>query len=312
MHRPPWWSLKRYENQLEITDVIIDYDPETLARLPVRKADAIEKLRRAGNPCSALRIVEGLPDRNGILDPDAVDHLFLVVHGELQRLWEEFLQGQRLVAYLTPIIQALRLRAPGRVIRVVDIGCGCGYLLRWLAAQHLFDEDVVLLGTDYNQALVHFAQSLSEREGLRCHFVAANAFALREKADIYLSTAVLHHFRGDDLSSFFEAQATTKPMAFLHFDIQPSWAAPFGAWLFHRARMREAISRHDGVLSALRAHPGKTLLHTAQRAMPTYTIAHRDPFLWYFPLIRTMQTLIGVHPSIVADVPATLFGDTHT
>lgn len=43
-----------------------------------------------------------------------------------------------------------------------------------------------------------------------------------------------------------------------------------GAWVFHRARMRVALSRHDGNLSARRAHPAAVLLAAVAEGTPGY------------------------------------------
>ena len=85
-----------------------------------------------------------------------------------------------------------------------------------------------------------------------------------------ISTGVLHHFRGDDLDRFFAAHQASAPAAFVHVDFQPSPIAGIGAWLFHRTRMRLAISRHDGIRSAQRAHAPELLSRTAASEAPGF------------------------------------------
>ncbi len=92
---------------LEISDVIVDYNPDTLERCPVHKEAALERLRAGGAGRAAIRIVERLPDVEGTLDPDVVDALLVSAHAELQRLWEEFLIGARVKALLLALVRAI-------------------------------------------------------------------------------------------------------------------------------------------------------------------------------------------------------------
>jgi SAM-dependent methyltransferase len=200
---------------------------------------------------------------------DDIDRLLLAAHCEIQRLAEEFRQGARLWGFLRPVLEVLRRSCIEPPYRIVDVGCGTGYVIRWLAA-HEPQPDVELIGVDFNTSLVDAARGLAAQEDLRCHFAVGDAFALDEPATIVISTGVLHHFRGDDLDRFFAAHQSSAPAAFVHVDFQPSPIAGFGAWLFHRTRMRLAISRHDGIRSAQRAHPPDLLVRTAAAEAPDY------------------------------------------
>ena len=275
----------------EISDVIVDYDPDTLARRPVAKTAALAALR--DNPV-ALRVLERIPAPGGCLDGDVVDEVLLRSHHELQRLSEEFQQGRRVRELLVPMLDALRAEGAPTPIRVVDIGCGLGFVVRWLAALGDLGEDVELTGCDYNRALVDAAQRLAHAEGLPCRFVVCNAFTLADAAAIYISTGVIHHFRGDALTEFFERQRSESTRAFFHFDIAPSWLAPVGAWIFHRARMREPLARHDGVLSARRAHSDAVLARAARPLRDEYAVGLYATPGRVFPVLRVLRPFVGV------------------
>jgi hypothetical protein len=74
-----------------------------------------------------------MPATGGVLDADFVDGLGTRVHCELQRLGEELQFARRVATYLQALIK--RLRGDGhQVVRIVDVGCGLGYLIRTLAA----------------------------------------------------------------------------------------------------------------------------------------------------------------------------------
>src|SRR5579863_443806 len=132
---------------LEISDLIVDYDVETLERRPVRRDDAVDRLAKNGQRWAA-RYVSALPAPRGVLDADACDAILLRSHAELQRLSEEFLQADRVRALLLPVLDVLRGAKVPPPYRVVDVGCGLGYLVRALAAHGRLGRDVELLGCD--------------------------------------------------------------------------------------------------------------------------------------------------------------------
>ncbi|NML51684.1 class I SAM-dependent methyltransferase [Streptomyces sp. R302] len=286
-------------HQFEISDLITAVEPESGRRLPVRRAAVIRLLRESGDERGA-RIVAELPtDRDGVLDPHAVDRLLVSVHTELQRLSEELRIGERLVHVLGPLLTAIRSTgARSGPYRLVDVGCGLGYLVRWLAATNALGADVELVGVDLDAALIGEADRLARAEGLDCRFVHGNAFDLPEAATVYVSTGVLHHFRGPDLADFFRAQAATPAQAFCHFDIAATRVAPIGAWVFHRARMRHPLGRHDGVVSARRAHSDETLLRAA--SAPGIRPLLYEPRGSANPFCTTLRPVIGVRPHLEA------------
>ncbi len=277
----------------EISDLVIAYDPETLARLPARRDEVLATFERHGMS-SAARMVARWPHTDGVLDAGFVDGVLLRAHHELQRLSEEFKQGERMRALLVPLLATLRReRVPGPY-RIVDVGCGLGYVIRWLAAHGELGDDTRLVGCDYNAPFIAFAARLAAEEGLRCEFVVANAFRLRSPATIFTSTGVIHHFRGESLDRFLGEQGTSGASAFVHCDTKPSYLAPLGSWIFHGARMREPLARHDGVLSAVRAHPGVVLAGAARRTCPDFAIAVHDGERELLPVLKVMHSLVGV------------------
>jgi len=149
---------------------------------------------------------------------------------------------------------------------------------------------------DYNARFIRVAQALAEREGLRCRFEVGNAFTLGTPATCYLSSGVLHHFRGTHLTDFFARQAVAGSFGFLHTDILPSALTPLGAWLYHRARMRQPLARHDGTLSAVRAHSGATLLAAARAGCPQFAVHIHNRGTTR--LLNVFQTVIGVRPDL--------------
>jgi len=280
----------------EISDRIVAFDSETLEREPVGKQSVVEEFLSLENR-PAARIVEQLPAQaNGILDPEAIDRLLIRVHCEMQRVSEEFQHGRRVAELLNSILEALRANHVSRPLRVVDIGCGTGFVIRWLAANSSLGGDVELIGADYHPALVEAATRLARVEKLSCRFVIGNAFRLAEPAAVYLSTGILHHFREDDLLELFKQHDRQSTCAFLHFDFHSSALAPFGSWLFHAVRMREPLAKHDGVLSAVRAYAPRELLLAARTGAPDFVSAIYGTKLWGLPIPRAFHSLVGMRP----------------
>ena len=291
-------GYKTEDHGPEISDLIVSFAPDTLARLPVRQAAVVAEFLGRGNK-RAAEIVGALPAQHGVLDPAAIDRLLISAHAEIQRISEEFSHGLRVAALLHPLLEALREGREGAPLRVVDVGCGTGYVIRWLASHGDLGADVTLIGADYNAALVAEAVRLARAEGLDCAFVVANAFGLAQPANVLLSTGVLHHFQGPALADFFGHHAGSGASGFLHFDFQPSAFAPPGAWVFHALRARLPLARHDGVLSARRVHSGARLREAARAGAAGFQAAVYSARAGLVPLPPSFHTLVGLRPEAV-------------
>ena len=282
---------------LEITDLLWSYDA-TGARQPVRRDEVAAVLRERGQVRPA-RLVERMPATGGVLDPAAVDALGIRVHCELQRLGEELQLARRVAALLEPLARATGLD-DGRPYRLVDVGCGLGHVLRSTALRGELPAHVELVGVDLNPVLVAEATRLAEVEDLRCRFVAGDAFApgvaVEGPRTIVMSTGLMHHVAAEELPAFFAAQDALGVRAFVHWDIAPCAWSTLGAWLFHRGRMREPVSRHDGVLSARRAHPAEVLLSAARAGAPAYDVEVREGSRWHPRALDVLRPLVGVLP----------------
>ncbi|MEO8700313.1 MAG: class I SAM-dependent methyltransferase [Kofleriaceae bacterium] len=286
----------------EISDLIVDYDPVTLERRDVAKQTVLERLRETRVPSRATRVAARLVEHDSFLDREAIDGILVRSHLELQRLHEEFQVGAAMRAMLAPMLAVIRASTTARPIRIVDLGCGLGFVLRWLAARGGLGDELELVGADYNRALIAGAQRLADDEGLACRFIAGNAFELREPAHIVISTGVLHHFRGEDLAAVFAQHERAGVLAFVHVDIRPSRVAPLGAWIFHQARMREPLAKFDGFWSAVRAHDGATLRRAIAAGAPAFATAMVDARPGLLGLLRIFQAALGVRSSLAPEL----------
>ncbi len=281
---------------VEITDLLWNVD-EAGRRLPVHRSAVVGRLR-ASRQHRAARIVARMPATGDVLDDAWVDALGLRVHCELQRLVEELQFPRRVAALLGPLLDDLRTNGAGPV-RVVDLGCGLGYVVRSLAHRGLLGPGVELVGVDLNPVLVAEADRLARVEGLDCRFVHGNALAPGVAVDdpartVVISSGVLHHLNVAALTDLARAQAGLGLAAWAHWDIAPCRWSTLGAWIFHQARMRESVSRHDGVLSARRAHPAEVLIATARAGAPGYDHAVREGPRWHPAAIDVVRPLVGI------------------
>ncbi|GAA3345995.1 hypothetical protein GCM10020358_55280 [Amorphoplanes nipponensis] len=273
----------------ELTDLLSTGEPVS--------RDALVAQLRAGGQRRAARIAARLPVRGGVLVGAEIDALLIRVHCELQRLGEELQLPRRVAEWI------VRFRAgrPATPLRVVDVGCGLGYVVRWLAAYEMLGPGVELVGVDLNRALVTRAAELAAAERLRCRFIAGDALAPGVAGNdgvstVVISSGLLHHLSTAELPAFFAAQRALGVAAFAHWDIDPGPWTTLGARVFHRARMREPVSRHDGVLSARRAHPAGVLLAAARAGAPDYRPACADGPRWWPRLSDVLRPVTGIAP----------------
>jgi hypothetical protein len=155
---------------------------------------------------------------------------------------------------------------------------------------------------DLNSTLIAEAGRLARVERLPCRFVHGDAFSREHSRHIYMSTGVIHHFRGDALLEFLGRHEQPETQSFLHFDFQPWWFAPFGSLFFHYLRMRTALARHDGVLSAARAHDARTLTVAARAAAPGFAAGIYGARIWKTPAPRVFHTLIGLRRNLLPEL----------
>lgn len=281
---------------LELTDLLWDFDARG-ERRPVRVATVVDALEARGQR-RAARLARRLPTWDGWLDEEPVDALLLRVHCELQRLGEELQQPRRVAEAVRSWTEPW-LAESSDPVRLVDVGCGIGHTLRWLAASGALGPRVELVGVDTNAVLVDYANELTRAERLPCRFLRGDAFEPGAAVDdpgrtVVVSAGLLHHLTEGELQGFFGAQSALGVARFAHWDLDPVGWAVLGAWVFHRARMREPLSRHDGVLSARRAHPARTLATAAAAGAQDYEISCEDGSRWWPAVADVLRPIRGV------------------
>ncbi|PKQ27171.1 MAG: methyltransferase type 11 [Actinobacteria bacterium HGW-Actinobacteria-4] len=286
-------------DRLEILDVLWRRDPTTGTREPVHTADAAARLRASGQARGA-RFIESLPQTGGVLDQDALDRVFLGVHYELARLSEYLQVPQRMAAGIAPLIAAVREREGPGPVHVIDVGCGIGLDVRWMASAKIHGPDVEYVGVDLNGLLIEAATRLAAIELVSATFVVGDAFEAvatiaHPDRTVLISQGLLHHVGADRLTEFFSRHHESGLAAFAHFDVNPGFWSTLGGWVLHRVRMREPVSRHDGNLSLRRALDAPALLAHARAGVGDfYSLECADVAAWLPAPHRALRPIVGV------------------
>ncbi|MCX2573110.1 methyltransferase domain-containing protein [Pedobacter sandarakinus] len=153
-------------------------------------------------------------------------------------------------------------------IRILDIGCGNGDMLRQLAQYAKKHElNFLLEGIDANQFTINYAAQISANYpniSYHCDDIFNNFFA-DKTYDITLCTLTLHHFTDEDIVKLLANAAEKTSIGIVVNDLQRSALAYrlFQAlcWAF---RLND-MSREDGLVSILRGFKKIDLIHYAKQ-----------------------------------------------
>lgn len=148
-------------------------------------------------------------------------------------------------------------------IVIVDIGCGNGDMLRFLAdygiKQHL---NFKLIGIDGNNFTVNHAKKLSLKYSnisYRCENIFDDTF-LMPSADIVLCTLTLHHFKTDEILQIMSLFYSKANLGVVINDLHRSSVAYRLFQLVCFVFRLNAMSREDGLISILRGFKKKDLI----------------------------------------------------
>lgn len=140
-------------------------------------------------------------------------------------------------------------------ITIVDVGCGNGDMLRYLADYGNSNSlEFELIGIDANQFTVDYAKELSihyPNIKYRCEDIFDEIFAALQY-DIVLCTLTLHHFKDDEIIKLLKVFNVNAKLGIVINDLQRSSVSYrlFQALCFV-FRLND-MSREDGLVSILR------------------------------------------------------------
>ncbi|MFV5686560.1 methyltransferase domain-containing protein [Flavobacterium sp. GB2R13] len=153
-------------------------------------------------------------------------------------------------------------------IRIVDVGCGNGDMLRILADFGLKNNlKFKLIGIDANNFTINHAQKLSEKYSnisYQCEDIFDKSFE-ELKYDIVLCTLTLHHFKDNEIVHLLNVFNANSNVGIVINDLQRSSIAYrlFQALCF--VFQLNDMSREDGLISILRGFKKEELIHFSQK-----------------------------------------------
>ena len=151
--------------------------------------------------------------------------------------------------------RAIRDPRPQAPLRLLDVGCGYGDLLRavrrWADRRRL---EIALLGLDSNAETVRIARAATDpRE--RIDFVVADALHYRPEApiDLIVNSLLAHHLRDVEIVALLRWMEATAGRGWLVCDLQRH-PLPYHVigWAGRLARLHRTVI-HDGQISVMRA-----------------------------------------------------------
>jgi 2-polyprenyl-3-methyl-5-hydroxy-6-metoxy-1,4-benzoquinol methylase len=206
-----------------------------------------------------------------------------VVHQTLRELETiNYLLGGNYVT-LDGINQLLggRLNGP---IRIVDLGCGSGDILRlirrWSSKKAW---NLQLTGIDANPFIVNYALEHTP-SSYNIQYEVNDIFSKRfqtEKFDVVVGTLFFHHFSDGQLINFFRQLKHQARIGVVINDIHRNWFSYYSIKWLTRFLSKSSMVKFDAPLSVLRAFTKPELIEILKQAgLVNYTIKWMWAFRW--------------------------------
>jgi len=162
----------------------------------------------------------------------------------------------------------IRAQPKSAVIRIADIGCGNGDMLRSLA-NYAKENDLsfMLTGIDANKFTVQHAQSLSV-DYPNISYVCEDIFnelQVVQSWDIVLCTLTLHHFGDEEIITLLQSFERSARLGIVINDLQRSAVAYYLFKALCFVFRLNDMSREDGLVSILRGFKKADLLEYSKR-----------------------------------------------
>ncbi|MGE5395271.1 MAG: methyltransferase domain-containing protein [Candidatus Saccharibacteria bacterium] len=178
-----------------------------------------------------------------------------------------------------------------RTYHIVDLGCGSGdvlkYIARWARSNSF---TVKLTGVDINADAIDYltrnCSAFPEIKGVVSSY--KEYLSLMHKIDIVHCSLFCHHLNEQELLKLFQ-ELKKSSCGFIINDLQRSLIAYWGAWVLPRLLNGTYLSKHDGPVSVQNAFTKEELLHLLHSAgVEDVEVKWRWPFR-YLVIAKTDQ-----------------------
>lgn len=199
-----------------------------------------------------------------------------------------FLGGNRIT--LQGIKALLKSRTVKTEISIIDVGCGNGDMLRVVSEFGLKNNlKLKLTGIDANEYAVNYARKLSKGYRNIEYFkvdITDDEF-FEKKADIFLCTLTLHHFRNEEILKILSNLKKNAAIGVVINDLQRSALAYRLFQLVCTVFRLDTMSREDGLLSILRGFKRKELMAFSKQLELTATLRWKWAFRYQWIISKT-------------------------
>lgn len=198
-----------------------------------------------------------------------------------------FLGGNKVT--LQGVILLIAGQPKDKIIRITDIGCGNGDMLRTLAAYAKRKKlNFILTGIDANNFTITHAKSLSLNYP-NISYQCADIFEERapEACDIKLCTLTLHHFKEQEIITLLKDFQTSARLGFVINDLHRSAIAYYLFQVVCFVFRLNDMTREDGLVSILRGFKRADLVQfSKQLNFKKYLIKWRWAFRYQW-IVKT-------------------------
>ena len=139
-----------------------------------------------------------------------------------------------------------------RPIKIADVGCGDGYLLRQLAKKSAAAKiDIQWVGYDFSETACSLATDKADADGVNVRFKVLDILAseIPEQFDVILNSLFLHHFEAEDVQTILSRFRDATTQGFIVEDLRRTVLGYVLAWAGGRLLTRSPIVHYDGVVS---------------------------------------------------------------
>lgn len=209
----------------------------------------------------------------GIVHRDTLDKIELV---------NRLLGGNKVT--IAGLKKLLKNQPKDKMIRIIDLGCGNGDILRDIAMLGRKNNySFKLIGIDANASAIEYARELSETYP-EINFKKINIFSddfKKQSYDIVLCTLFLHHFSNDELIQILRSTIKSASIGIVVNDLHRNKLAYY-LFKFIGYFTKNKVVIEDGLISILRAFKRKDLVKISNQINGKFSIQWKWAFryLW--------------------------------